>query len=53
MVGGGGDRMQRVHRIGQVAMVIGMLGRRQVTPRWRNDPVLRHDGVNGIVARGG
>ena len=40
-------------RMVQRAMGIGMLGRRQVTPRWVNDPVWRHDDVNGIVDRGG
>ena len=31
---------------------IGMLGRRQVTPRWLNDPVWRHDGRNGREGQG-
>ena len=30
--------------MGQVAMGLGMLGRRQVTPRWKNDPVCLHGG---------
>ena len=35
--------------MGQGAMVLGMLVRRQVTPRWEND----HNRVDGSVDRGG
>ena len=35
---------QSSHDMGQGAMGIGILGRRQVTPRWANDPVWMHDG---------
>ena len=37
----------------QGAMGLGILGRRQVTPRWENNPVWEHDGGNRIVVRGG
>ena len=30
--------------MGQVSMGIVMLGQRQVTPRWANDPVWMHEG---------
>ena len=30
--------------MGQGAMGLGMMGRRQVTPRWENDPVWLHKG---------
>ena len=36
--------MQRSQNIGQGAMGIGIMGGRQVTPRWENDPVWLHDG---------
>ena len=32
---------------------IGMLGQRQVTPRWEDDPVRRHVGGEGVRGRGG
>ena len=35
---------QRSQKMGQGAMGLEMLGRRQVTPRWENDPVWLHDG---------
>ena len=35
---------KRSKRMGQGAMGLGMLGRRQVTPRWVNDPVWLHNG---------
>ena len=37
----------------QGAMGLGMLGRRQVTPRWANDPVCVHDGRKRIEGQGG
>ena len=30
-----------------------MLGQRQVTPRWEDDPVRRHVGGEGVRGRGG
>ena len=36
----------------QVAMGLGMLGQRQVTPRWANDPVWRHCGGKGREGQG-
>ena len=36
--------VQRSHKMNQVSMRIGMLGQRQVTPRWENDPVGLHAG---------
>ena len=36
----------------QVATGLGMLGRIQVTPRWVNDPVWRHDGLKVRKGRG-
>ena len=44
---------QRSHGMGKGAMGIGMMGRRQVTPKWENDTVWLHGGVDGRVARGG
>ena len=35
---------QRSHKMGQGAIGLGMLGRRQVTPRWANDPVWKNSG---------
>ena len=35
--------MQRSQKRGQGEMGIGMLGQRQVTPRWENDPVWLHN----------
>ena len=35
---------QRSKKMGQGAMVLGMLGRRQVTTMWANDTVWLHDG---------
>ena len=37
----------------QGAMGLGMLGQIQVTPRWSNDPVWRHVGMNGREGQGG
>ena len=34
---------QRSQKMGKGATGIGMLGRRQVKPRWENDPVWLHD----------
>ena len=33
-------------------MGLGMLGRIQVTPRWDNDPVWRHNGGKGREVQG-
>ena len=46
-----GAQMSQI--MGQVVMSLGMLGKRQLTPRWTNDPVWLHNGVDGRVARGG
>ena len=35
---------QRIKKMGHGAMGLGILVRRQVTPRWENDPVWLHDG---------
>ena len=35
---------QRILMMGQVLMALGMLGWRQVTPRWENYPVWLHGG---------
>ena len=35
---------QRIQNMKQVAMSIGIMGQRQVTPRWENDPVWMHNG---------
>ena len=48
-----GKGMQRSHSMGQGEMGIGILGRRKMTLRWANYPVLMHDRVYGRVARGG
>ena len=45
--------MQRIQRMGQGEMGLGMMGIRQVTPRWENDTVWLHDEVDRRVARGG
>ena len=44
---------QLSQKMGQRAMGIGILGWIHLTPRWENNSVWRHDGVNGRVARGG
>ena len=44
---------QRSRRPVQEAMVIGMLGGRQVTPRWENDPVWQNYSKNGREGQGG
>ena len=36
----------------QGAMGLGIKGRRQVEPRWKNDTVWQHDSGNGIEDRG-
>ena len=36
--------VQRIHKMGQVVMGLGIMGRIQVTPRWANGPVWLHDG---------
>ena len=36
---------QMNQNMGQGANGLGMLGRRQVMPRWANDPVWMHDGI--------
>ena len=38
--------------IGQGAMGLGILGWRQVTPRWSNDPVWLHDGSRWESSQG-
>ena len=43
MAGAEDTGVKRIQRVGQVEMGLGMLGRRQVTPRWMNDPVWLHD----------
>ena len=35
---------QRCQKMGQGEMGLSMLGRKQVTPRWANDPMLLQDG---------
>ena len=42
----------RGHKIGQGAMVIGVLGRRQVMTRWENDPVWLHGGSRREIGQG-
>ena len=34
---------QRIHKMGQVVMGLGIMGQIQVTPRWVNDPVWLHN----------
>ena len=36
---------QRIHKMGQGDMGIGIMGQRQVTPRWVNDPMWLHGRV--------
>ena len=44
MAGAEDTGTQRSQRMGQGEMGLGMLGRRQVNPRWENDPVWLHGG---------
>ena len=44
---------QRIQWMGQGEMGLGILGQRQVTPMWANDPVWLYNGVDGRLARGG
>ena len=46
--GGSRTAMSRV-----VAGGIGMMGRRQVTPRWEDDPVRKHVSGGGVGEGGG
>ena len=43
---------QRSQKMGQGAMGIEILGRRQVTPRWENDPVWLHGGIRWESGQG-
>ena len=43
----------RTERSRVVAGGIGMMGRRQVTPRWADDPLQRHVGGEGFGSGGG
>ena len=45
--------MHQSQSMGQGEMGLGMLKRVQGMPRWANDPVWQHDGVNWRVTRGG
>ena len=48
-----GTQQSQSQRMGQEEMVIRILGRRQGTARWLNDPVWRHGVMNGRVERRG
>ena len=45
-------RMQRIQRMGQGAMGLGMMRRRQVTTRWANDPVWLNNGSRRQIGQG-
>ena len=53
---GARDGLREGARTERIRVVVGgicILGRRQVTPRWEDNPVRRHVGGGGVGARGG